>query len=215
MENQYIFNIYLQMAEFISEQNGPSTEVLVHDISDPDHSIIAVYNSITGRQVGDPLTGFAAELIEKKYYEKHNHISNYRGFSKGRDLLSSTYFIKNGDDLIGLLCINKDMTVIQSIQANLDTLQSHYNLALPSEDNYSEDLDIPVNRMIDQRVSEVIAQICVSPSRMIRDEKIKIIHTLNEEGWLDIKGSIPEIAEKLSISVPTLYRYLKQEVQEI
>jgi predicted transcriptional regulator YheO len=44
---------------------------------------------------------------------------------------------------------------------------------------------------------------------MNRDEKIRLVHQMNEEGLLSVKGAVQEIAVQLDVSVPTVYRYLK------
>lgn len=214
MTDQELLDIYVKLADFLVDNIGISTEVVVHDTSKPNESIIAIKNSITGREIGDPLTEFAMEMVRKEVYKDSDYISNYQGRSKGRDLLSSTYFIKNGEKLAGLLCINKDLSTIKTVQNSITSLQEHYNLMLGKESACSQDLDIPVTNMINQRIAEVIDECGVTPSRLNRAEKVRIIQHLKDDGWLDIKGSVREVADQLSISVPTVYRYLKEKEQE-
>ena len=40
----------------IKELLGPSCEVVLHDMSDPDSSIVAIEGDVTGRCAGGPLT---------------------------------------------------------------------------------------------------------------------------------------------------------------
>ena len=48
---------------------------------------------------------------------------------------------------------------------------------------------------------------------MSLQEKVRIVHKLNDEGLLNVKGAVTEIAEQLSVSIPTVYRYLNKEVK--
>ena len=48
---------YVNMARVLADMMSPLLETVVHDLSDLDHSIIAIFNShLTGREVGDPAT---------------------------------------------------------------------------------------------------------------------------------------------------------------
>ena len=42
------------------------------------------------------------------------------------------------------------------------------------------------------------------------DEKIKVVKYLQEKGTFKVKGAIVLVAEKLAVSEPTVYRYLKK-----
>ena len=41
-------------------------------------------------------------------------------------------------------------------------------------------------------------------------EKIKVVKYLQEKGTFKVKGAIVLVAEKLAVSEPTIYRYLKK-----
>lgn len=211
MTDQEILNLYIQIAPFLSKVCGPGCEVVVHDITDPEHSLIAIENSLSGRVVGDPLTDLALDILTKGTYLHSPSICNYEGRSKGKDFLSSTYFIKNKERLIGLLCINKDMSSLQQANHALHLLLEQFNLTAAASDEYRENLDTPVIGLLYKRIEEVIAQKGISPSRMSRKEKVGIVRQLNDEGLLSVKGAVGEIARQLSVSIPTIYRYLNQE----
>lgn len=212
MTDQELLQLYIDMAPFLAEVCGPGSEVVVHDVTDPQHSLVAIQNSVSGRKVGDPMTDLAMELQQKGTYSNEAYISGYHGKGKGRDFLSSTYFIKNDGRLIGLLCINKDMTAVEQMNASLRTLLTQFNLNSPEKSSYSENLDTPVVRIVQNRIAEIIAQRGVSPERMSIAEKVSVVHRLNEEGLLAMKGAVAEIAEQLSVSVPTVYRYLNKTI---
>lgn len=210
MTDREILQIYTNMLPFFASVCGPGCEIVVHDITDPDHSIVAIENNVSGRELGDPLTDLARELAAQGTYADADFISNYAGRSKGSDFLSSTYFIKNEGRLIGLLCVNKDMTAIQHLAGAMNLLTEQYNLRRPQESAYSEKLDNPVPQILHTRISDIIAEIGIPPARMRMEEKVQIVHRLNETGLLSVKGAVAEVAAQLAISVPTVYRYMNK-----
>lgn len=210
LTDQEIFNLYIEIIPFLAEVCGSDSEIVIHDGTNPENSIIAIENSLSGRKIGDPMTDLAIEFQEKKTYTNQPYVSNYSGKTKDNEFLSFTYFIKNKDKLIGFLCINKDMRSVKQLNGAVRNLLARFNLETPTDENYKENLDTPVVSMINNRISEIIAQSSVTPSRMTRMEKISIVHRLDEEGLLSVKGAIGEIAEQLSVSIPTVYRYLNK-----
>lgn len=209
MTDAQILEQYIRLIPFLSTVLGPGCEVLIHDVQDPDHSVIAIQNNLSGRQIGDPLTDLAAQLIEQGSHANIDYLSNYDGRAKGHVFLSSTYFIKNKGRLIGLLCINKDMSAVQELDNALHLMLERYQLKTPEESEYSESLDSPITDLLHTRISEIISQVGVAPARMSMQEKVAAVHRLNESGVLMMKGAVTEIARQLLVSEPTVYRYIK------
>lgn len=106
-----ILQAYVPMVTFLGSVLGPDYEVVLHDLTDKNRSIIAIVNNhISGRQVGAPLTNIALKVLMDKSYEFSNFRLNDAGLtSDGKHLRSSTLFIKEeSGKLIGMLCINFD-----------------------------------------------------------------------------------------------------------
>ena len=81
-------------------------------------------------------------------------------------------------------------------------------------DNPVEILSSPLDEMIDMYVQECLEKMGF-PSyflaeRLNVDEKIKVVKYLQEKGTFKVKGAIVLVAEKLAVSEPTVYRYLKK-----
>ncbi len=101
---------YRVVVSFLGEALGPDYEVVLHDLTSEDGTIVAIVNNhISGRTEGAPLSNMALRFIQERMYEKQDYLAGYQGASqaKGR-LRSSTMFIKDGSELIGMLCINFD-----------------------------------------------------------------------------------------------------------
>ncbi len=208
MTDVEVLKMYVSLVPFLSEVCGPGTEIVVHDISRPDHSLIAIGNNISGRQIGNPLTDLAKEISDNSAYTEADYLANYSGYSKGRNFLSSTYYIKNEGRLIGLLCVNKDMTLVDEANGAIRALLEKFNLTAPVNSEISEELENPVTDIMRTRIAEVIAQSGVAPSRMSRMEKVRVVHQLNDSGVMMLRGAVAEIAKQLHVSIPSVYRYL-------
>lgn len=208
--DQELLQVYVDFVPFLAEVCGPGCEIVIHDVTTPEHSIIAISNGVSGRQLGGPMTDLALELQEKESYTHDSYLTNYTGLSKNGEFLSSTYYIKNENRLIGLLCINKDLSLAKEAGFALQALLEQFNLSAPAQSEYAEHLDNPVADLMHTRIAEIIAQSGVSPVKMTRQEKIRTVHRLNESGILMMKGAVAEIAAQLLVSVPTIYRYLNK-----
>lgn len=210
MSDNEVLEIYKKLLPFLGKVLGSGCELCIHDVRNPNESIIAIENNATGRKIGSPMTDLAYTTMEKGLYTNSDSVLNYEGSSKGRQFLSSTYFIKNEDRLIGLLCVNKDVSASNAAVAAFQNLVNTFNLALPETSEYTETLEGPVSDLLPNLVADAIAQTNIPPERMTRTEKIELVRKLNEQGILSMKGAVKEIAAQLNLSEPTVYRYLNK-----
>jgi len=78
MPNNPLLDPYKPLVPFLAEILGDSCEVLLHDISQPKHSVIAIANGFhTGRVVGSPFTELAVKIMNEKHFKTADYISNY------------------------------------------------------------------------------------------------------------------------------------------
>jgi predicted transcriptional regulator YheO len=209
MKDEEILNAYIPMVKFLSELCGPSSEVLLHNVKNPDNSVIAIENGYySGRGIGSPLTDLAIEILNSGICKDHDYISNYNGSGKGRNFLSSTFFIKNEGRVIGMLCVNRDITSAEEFAAAFRRLQKNYNL-INADTKIKETLEVPTDSMLSGMIQSVFQEAGADPAHMKAKERIEIVRKLKEKGVFEIKGAVPEVARQMNISVPTIYRYMK------
>lgn len=209
MTDQEVLQLHISMVPFLSAVLGNGCEVVVHDISDPTRSVVAISNSLSGRSIGDPMTNLPVEQVGDSDF-----VANYSGRSKDNEFLSCTYYIKNEGRLVGLLCVNKDVSCTLEAQRAISTLLKQFNL-IPSENTtVSENLDGSVDDIMRTRIADTITQCMVSPCRMSLEEKVRVVHLLKADGVLSMKGAVSELASQLNVSVPTIYRYLNRCEEE-
>ena len=213
MSNLKKLEKYFPLVDFWGEVCGPAYEILIHDVSEPNHSIVKIVNNhISQREVGSPLTDLAMDLIETKEYETKSHVANYLGKTKeGRHLVASTFFIKENGELIGLLCVNHDTHAIQDIFDDLEIfIENHALYPKPDKAKYQENFDNNINDHMFEIVNKEINDSSIAPDRMTTSEKKAIISKLNDYGVFAVRGMIPNIAKQLCTSEPTIYRYLRE-----
>lgn len=197
---------YIPIADFIAAMDSKHCEVVIHDVRDQEHSILYVTKpSLTQRHRGNGMTEFARELIEKKEYLRHPYIVNYVAESESLTFRSSTYFIKDGKELIGLMCVN---TEINHLLKGMEILRDAI-LIDPASLSRSEVFRI--GSSIEERMEAIF-------QRTIGDKDAKtlriadrryIVNELRRDGVFEIKGKVAEVAKRLAISEKTIYRYLK------
>lgn len=217
MTDSEILKSYIPMVDFIADVCGPRYEVVLHDVSKPDASVIAIRNNhITGRKIGSPMTDLALKILKQKDYITKNLITNYDGYGKdGKMFLSSTYFIKNiKNELIGMICVNNDISDIQELNQSYEEIMKRFNFREENKEDakYEENIENPLISIANSIISKTIESIHIPPERMSVEEKVKIVHDLDEEGIFLMKGAVSDVAKQLKISENTVYRYLNKEI---
>lgn len=210
MTDNEVLELYVKFVPFLGEVLGEGVEIIIHDVTDMEHSLIAMCNGISGRHLGNPITDLARNLVEQGAYHTSDYLTNYTGKSADTEFLSSTYYIKNEGRLIGLLCINKDVTSVRQLDRAMKQLFERFNLLPTDTAEVKETFDTPVAGMMHNRIAEIIEEFGVTPARMSMAEKSTILHRLKDEGVLTMKGAMAEVASQLGVSVPTAYRYLSK-----
>lgn len=200
---------YVPLADFIARMNGDHCEVLIHDVRDLEHSILYVTQpSLTNRHRGNGMTEYAVDLIRSKRYLHDPFVVNYVGGTEERVFRSSTFFIRDGAELAGLLCVNVD---VEHILGGIESLMKALILD-PSEMMQKQEV-FHFGSSVEDRI-EAIFQRCMgdkTPDQMHTAEKRYLVQELRRDGVFEIKGKVSEIAKRLDVSEKTVYRYLKTE----
>ncbi|WP_279388728.1 helix-turn-helix transcriptional regulator [Hydrogenispora ethanolica] len=206
---------YVPMVDFLAEVLGDDAEIVLHDMSDINNSVVAIRNShVSGREIGAPATNLVLKILKDHKYGDTNYITNYQGVSgSGKNLRSSTYFIKDDQRrIVGMLCINIDFEKLAQFRNYLDNL-----IGFAPDSNAEKTVErfsASVSELALESIETVITNFGISPERMSQDEKIEIIKELNNSGVFLLKGSIGEVASQLKVSEATIYRYLNKVKKE-
>ncbi len=211
-----IYKKYKKMADFMTTLLGNNTEIVLHDFSNLEHSIVYILNGhITNRKIGDAITDLLLKFLNKNSDIEEEFLCNYISkSSNGKTLHSSTYFIFDDDKkLIGALCTNTDysdynqaITLLKGLLPNSSTLTNDNidTASLVIENFYTDQETLTLNK-----IQEEINKIDISPLRMTQDEKQQIVSSLHKIGIFMLKGSVQETAIKLESSEASIYRYIR------
>lgn len=208
---------YIKLVSFLGEVLGPDYEVLLQDVRTPSHSVVSIANGhISGREVGAPITDFALKLITDKEYLRSNYRANYNGVSGNKVLRSSTLFIMDEDELIGLLCINFDSSRFLNVSKEILCL-CHPDILVDENYNFSpimplldtaETFTDSIPGLIDSVLTSSFLSENIAPSRLTKEEKLLVVDELNQKGVFMVKGSVGQVAQQLHCSEASIYRYL-------
>ena len=195
-----------QIVPGLAQALGDSAEVILHELSHPQDSVIAISGNVTGRAVGAPLTDLILRLLRSGQIA--GDLINYPSrTADGRMLRSSTVFIRDETRLpIGCLCINMDITKATVAKHVIDGLCRTAPLGGAANETFVQD----VETMLRANVEEIIAQEGVPVAMMKKDDKVRVVKSLDERGIFLIKGSVEGVARFLEVSRYTVYNYLDE-----
>jgi predicted transcriptional regulator YheO len=215
---------YFPVVKFISSVVGKHCEVVLHDLSRPESSVIAIENGyITGRKIGDAPTNLVLKVLQDKTYLEKDFISNYKAVSKdGKVFRSSSFFIKNENlELVGMLCVNADVAHYAKVKEMMEEfmgfsgeVEVQPQQIVREETHAFEQLHGNVEDVLSAIIMQAMEDFDISPERMSANEKMSIVRDLHDQGAFLLKGGVYEVAKMLKTSEPTIYRYLHKIKEE-
>ncbi|MGW8959119.1 helix-turn-helix transcriptional regulator [Paenibacillus sp. NPDC055715] len=211
-EAQTILNSYIPIAKTIAKMFGSQCEVVIHDLTKPQSSVMfTVNNHVTGREVGQSFDHLVKQVLLSDKF-KEDHLAGYEIETEDHRLVkSSTTLIRDFQgQVIGALCINYDMDLMLQMKKMLDNLMPVGHTEQQSSDELKEQEESIQNieDITDQLIQQIITNI--PHPFMKRREKIELIRFMDEKGIFLLKGAVDKVADKLGISRVTVYSYLDE-----
>ena len=207
-KNQDILTHYIKVGEIVAEMFSPYLEVIVHDLTNPNQSIIAIFNShITGRKIGDGTSDIGYKKLSNELPDK---IVNYSNKSpSGVELKSSSLTIRNDNNkIIGSMGFNFDLSHFVNIREFIDLFSKSVEMKeLPKKEEF---FMWSIKTEIQQALNKYLMMNKLQSKVLTRDDKLKVISYMKNKGYISKKGAKTIISELLAISRPTLYKYLKE-----
>jgi predicted transcriptional regulator YheO len=184
---------------------GPHCEVVVHDFSDLEHSVVAIAGNVTGRRSGAPVPdlSFAAEELNREALDQVNYCSRIGS----RELQSSTIWIRAADGSpIGAVCINVDYSGLAQARDFLDKLAAATRTVsdLVVSDTFARDMD----NLMDLSVANFLRREAIpSVEAMSYEDKLRLIELVEQRGLFRIRGAVNRLADLLNVSRASIYNY--------
>jgi len=209
----HILQHYVNMAEAIGKMMAPVLEVAVHDLRQPQSSIIAIFNGhLTGREVGDGATNLGLRRLKGE--DLSDKMIGYANESPdGTKMKSSSLAIRDDEGaLIGALCLNLDISYFEQYGKFIERfISTHENEHI--EDG--EDFGATTPR---EDIKDAIDQVRISKGWMgqslSNDQKRMIVEHLYRQGHFKKRGAVTIMAEQLGLTRPSIYNYKNDYVEQ-
>ena len=201
MTRDEAFEFLDRTARGVAEMFGSSCETLVHDMGDPSHPILSIYNGhVSGRSVGSTLDilGPAKELDETALVT--DFVNLYATTPAGQQIKSSTFhLIGEGYNLA--LGINFDYTsLVYANKILVDLMSAEADL----QSAMWQGGDTRLAALFDECLSAVGKPVAALNKR----DRMKIIALLDQKNAFSFRKSVPFVAKHLQVSRYTVYKYL-------
>jgi predicted transcriptional regulator YheO len=199
-EHQNLLAQMQQVAEGLGKTLAPFCEVVLHDLTQPEHAILAIHNNLSGRAVGEPATELGLARAADPAFEQV--IANYPNtFPDGRLAKSTSVGIKDSEgQYIAALCLNVDLTVFRSLNSMLTQFGSVDTALAVSETMVPAGADA-----IRQRIDQFAARLSTTPRALKADERKALMRELKEAGLSDVRRAMDIVAAYLNVSRATVY----------
>lgn len=199
------YGVLRQVAAALGRLFEPFCEVVIHDFSDFEHSIVCLAGNITNRNIG----GAATDLLLAKASDGetdedlYNYLTSLPG---GRLMKSCTVFLRDEDGRArGAFCINFDITAFVAMRNQLGRF-----IATAADDDIVETFTDDIEETVQNLIAETLAEIGQGQPLLNRDDKIDLIRRLDEKGVFQVKKMAPFVADQLGVSRATIYNYLRE-----
>ena len=191
-----------QTATMIAQTFGAICEVVVHDFTNIEHSVIYIEGNVTNRAIGNGPTDLLLRAVRSGHTEED--LYGYSGYTlDNKTLRSSSMFLRDPDGTVfGALCVNIDVTMFTQVQGWFSSMLA-INPEVTSE-TFTHDL----SEALDVLIGEAVIEIGVPITQMTRAQKIRLVQSLQEKGAFQIKKAVQIVAERVGVSRFTIYNYL-------
>ena len=225
--NREFLEKYIPLLDFFAEVCGSEYELVLHDVSRPESSIIAIRNGqISGRSVGSTMSDYAPTFVKliRSGDCSEDMVAHMDRTKDNRILDSHTFFIKDDrGELRGMICANHDVTDLIRLH---DTLHEKIRMlngiagrsAIPGPEEEPAPLDdlFPAGKesnldgLMDVLIEKAASEFSAPPGAMTPEERTRFVGVLKGRHLFSMKGAVPKVARRLGVSEATVYRYLKK-----
>ena len=200
MNREEAFAALDRIAKGVAEMFGSNCETIIHDLADPLHPILSIYNGhVSGRAVGSTLdvTG-----LEEDLYLDTDMVNLLAVTPSGQQTKSATFSIKGDDYHLGF-GINYDFTALTyANRVLLDLMHTevdfHSAMYKARETGISDLLD------------EAILRVGKPAREMNKADRLRVIERLKELDAFSYRRAVPYVAPHLGVSRYTIYKYLDE-----
>ncbi len=206
---------YVQVVKGLAEIFGDDCEILLHDVSRLERSIVAYAgNHLTGRPLGSPMSVYGLELLNSEKISHHRRTYTYMARANNGTLIKCGVISLNDEagQMIGLLCVHFDAGKAQAARQFIDRFFS------VSADSERE----PVNEFFGLEIEDIfkntMQEVKIARGKPLQDlskaEKKEVVRSLIDKGFFMMKGAVDYVAREMGNSKFTIYAYMREVERE-
>jgi predicted transcriptional regulator YheO len=201
-----VFELLGRIANAAVTTIGADCEVVVHDLREPAHSVVAISGTLTGRQVGAPVPDPALMPGVVDAFT-HDDLRRQARTPSGRALLASTSWIRDTDGhIVGAVCINIDQAELQRAR---DIIDRRLVAADRPEDAPLTTFATDISHFASLAARDAIGAASAT-RRLTRPELVAIVRDLDRAGVFSLRGAARTVGQELGLSRASVYGYLRE-----
>ncbi|WP_297883353.1 PAS domain-containing protein [uncultured Campylobacter sp.] len=235
-----LLQTFIPTAHLIKNTIG-DCEVVIHDMSTPQNSVVFVLGDVTGRRIGQSFDHLVKDVLLSKNFENDCTANYYFTAQNGKLIRSSTSLIRGADGkVVGALCVNIDtssaMAAYKAIKnllpnAKLDskelqganfTTDGSCNSAALDGASFNDDVNLETQNSNDlqQNILDIVQDLIASAThdlnveRMKKEDRKRIVKFLSQKGIFEVKGAVELVAKALRTQKVTIYSYIDEVKKE-
>nr|WP_315055023.1 PAS domain-containing protein [uncultured Campylobacter sp.] len=235
-----LLQAFIPTAHLIKNTIG-DCEVVIHDMSTPQNSVVFVLGDVTGRRIGQSFDHLVKDVLLSKNFENDCTANYYFTAQNGKLIRSSTSLIRGADGkVVGALCVNIDtssaMAAYKAIKnllpnAKLDskelqganfTTDGSCNSAALDGASFNDDVNLETQNSNDlqQNILDIVQDLIASAThdlnveRMKKEDRKRIVKFLAQKGIFEVKGAVELVAKALRTQKVTIYSYMDEVKKE-
>ena len=235
-----LLQTFIPTAHLIKNTIG-DCEVVIHDMSTPQNSVVFVLGDVTGRRIGQSFDHLVKDVLLSKNFENDCTANYYFTAQNGKLIRSSTSLIRGADGkVVGALCVNIDTSsaiaaykVIKNLlpNAKLDskelqganfTTDGSCNSAALDEASSNDSVNLEAKNSNDsqQNILDIVQGLIASATHdldvegMKKEDRKRIVKFLSQKGIFEVKGAVELVAKALRTQKVTIYSYMDEVKKE-
>jgi predicted transcriptional regulator YheO len=216
-EREAVINALRQVVPMLGAMAGPHLEVVLHDVTRPEGSVVGIANGhITGRVVGSSVLdgphgdrGFAAATREvSRGGAVHSMVEDYETeTADGRTLRSASAIFRDTDGIpFATLCLNADLSMFQATHAWLQQMLAPFGSLPPAP---VPQMAPATTQQMDTLMKEIIDD-ATAMAATKREQKIQAVRQMQLRGLFIVKGGVQRAAAALQVSRFSIYNYIEE-----
>lgn len=206
-ENELLLREAAKLVEALGKTIAPLGEVVLHDLSKPDQSIVKIVNNLSGRRIGDGATNYGRARIANPDFP--DILQNYSNqFPDGRIAKSTSIGLKNSKgEYVCTICINIDISILSSITAILGQLSSIEQLWMAEKETFPSTSFASVY----EEIKTYAAAHNTTPRALTVKQRREVMQVLAKKGLLDLKHAQRIVADAFGVARSTIYSYMQKD----